>query len=109
MIKMFKKQLIFSIICIVFWTSELINGQQDTGAAENLALKLQQKVLLTNEQTNKVREIIFEYIKNPDENNLNSARLKVEALFNEKQKAKYEIIKNDWWNSITKETKEENK
>jgi hypothetical protein len=106
---MFKKQLIFSIICIIFLTSELTNAQKDTGAAENLALKLQQKVLLTDEQTNKVREIISEYIKNPEENNLNSARLKIEDLLNEKQKAKYEIIKNDWWDTISKEIKRVNK
>jgi hypothetical protein len=106
---MFNKQLIFSVICIVFWTSVLINAQKDIHSAENLALRLQQKVLLTDEQTNKVKEIISEYIKNPDENNLNSARLKVEALLNEKQKAKYEIIKNDWWNGISKEVKKVDK
>jgi len=108
---MFKKQLIFSIICIiiVFITSELVTAQKETNVTENLALKLQQKVLLTDEQTNKIKEILSEYIKNPEENNLNSARLKIDALLNEKQKAKYEIIKNDWWNSISKEAKKENK
>jgi len=98
------------ILAGIFFFSSAVTAQttpkQLTDGTEKIALKLQQKVLLTDEQTTKVKSIISAYFdsdKSPD--NLAEAQKKIETILDPKQKAKYDIIKADWWKSVNKGTK----
>jgi len=74
--------------------------------ADKIVLKLQQKVLLTAEQSEKVKSIVNSYLDgDKSSENLVEAQRKIEALFDAKQKAKYDIIKVDWWKSVNKGTR----
>lgn len=99
------KQLIsiYAISIILFCGINLSLAQSSKGAVDNLALKLKQKVLLTEEQADKVTELLKNYISDPSKNSLETTREKLEALLKPRQKAKYDIIKSDWWDSVFKE------
>ena len=71
------------------------------------ATKLQQKILLSDEQTEKVKDILNDYLaKKPAEgSNLAPFLDKIASLLDQKQKAKFDIIKNEWMNSFLKDVK----
>lgn len=101
----FNLNLILTLI-LVYGISVVANAQGESQqqtqkiVVENLSTKLEQKVLLNNEQLTKVKAILNSYFNNRTESSLNSAREEVEKLFDNRQKAKYGIIKNEWWNSV---------
>jgi hypothetical protein len=76
-------------------------------AASFSAGRLQQKILLSDEQELKVKAILSEYLKSSSSGagDVNVISAKVESLLDQKQKAKFDIIKNEWWNSFLKEIK----
>jgi hypothetical protein len=76
-------------------------------AATLSASKLQQKILLSDEQTTKVKSILNDYLKKGYSNNngVTSAQDKISVLLYEKHKAKFEIIKNEWWGTFLKGVK----
>ncbi|MFO7525231.1 MAG: hypothetical protein R6W68_07235 [Ignavibacteriaceae bacterium] len=63
---------------------------------------LKQKILLTDDQATKVRAILSEYVsnKNATSADLTSAQQKLESLLDNKQKMKYNILKNEWWKNL---------
>lgn len=77
--------------------------QKETTATDKIVTKLQQKVLLNDDQASKVKSILISYLDgDKGSENLVEAQRKIEALFDAKQKAKYDIIKEDWWKSVKK-------
>jgi hypothetical protein len=78
-------------------------GQSQNQTARDLAVKLQQKVLLSADQTNKVADILAAYLANTSAQSLGNSQRTIESILDKRQKAKYEIVKNDWWNSVQKE------
>lgn len=73
--------------------------------AEIMALKLKQKVILSDEQTAEVKVILSNYIKDLTKADSSSNRLKkaekdVASILNEKQKAKYSIIEKDFFDEV---------
>lgn len=78
-------------------------GQSQNQAAKDFAVKLQQKVLLSADQTNKVADILAAYFTNTSPQSLANSQRTVESILDKRQKAKYDIVKNDWWNSVQKE------
>jgi hypothetical protein len=98
-------KIFFSLVLIIFSINLFAQNEKydKSGLAKNMSGKLQQKVLLSDEQVKKVENILSEYItsENPNSDQA-SADKKIEALLDEKQKAKFEIIKNDWWNEVNK-------
>jgi hypothetical protein len=99
-----ENKIIISIIITLFLFSVNSFSQSKNQAAANMAVKLQQKVLLTNEQTVQVKNILENYFQSNDKSALETAQKNIESLLDRRQKAKYDIIKNDWWNSIRKES-----
>ncbi|QQS37451.1 MAG: hypothetical protein IPM56_05710 [Ignavibacteriales bacterium] len=93
------------IFALMILSSATISGQSQNSTqqsvVDNLTTKLEQKVLLNNEQVTKVKDILHSYFNNRSESSLNSAKEEVEKLLDNKQKAKYGIIKNEWWKSIS--------
>lgn len=99
-----KMDKIFTSVLLVFFLFSVNSyGQAHNKIAEDMAVKLQQKVLLSKDQTVKVREIINNYLGNINQTSLESAKKNVESILDKRQKAKYDIIKNDWWNTIQKQ------
>jgi len=82
-------------------------GAKKADNAKLSAEKLQQKILLSDEQTTKVKDILNDLLsKNPSDGKiLTAAEDKINTLLDEKQKAKFDIIKNEWMNSFLKEVK----
>ncbi len=65
--------------------------------------KLQQKILLSNKQTPEIEQILSGYTdKYSIQKNKTLIIDKVEDLLNTRQKDKFEIIKNDWWDGFIK-------
>jgi len=95
-----------SIIIVVSFFLVVLNSinysQDNSKASEELVIKLQQKVLLNKNQTDQVRKFLNTFLSNPSEENRASLESNIESVLEEKQKMKYNIIKNDWFESVTK-------
>jgi hypothetical protein len=98
--KMNKIFLLLLLTAFILTTSSY--SQSQTRVAENMAVKLQQKVLLSKDQTIKVTDILNTYLGNMNQASLENAKKSVESILDKRQKAKYEIIKNDWWSKVQK-------
>lgn len=99
--------LIFTAFFILLlYPSNLFSQQTDnTDVAEIMALKLKQKVILSDKQTAEVKVILSNYIKDLTKEDTSSNRLKkaendVLSILNEKQKAKYNIIEKDFFDEV---------
>ncbi len=97
----FNRTLIIFLM-VTFIASLSVYAQTKNKAAEEMSVKLQQKVLLTKDQTNKVKDILENYFNTTNQSTLESSKKGIEAVLDKKQKAKYDIIKKDWWNSVQK-------
>ena len=79
---------------------------QDDKKISEFTSILKQKVLLNSDQEIKVTNILSELYKNisskPENKNVfvKEAQSKIESLLDNKQKMKYDIIKNDLWKKI---------
>ncbi len=98
--------ILFAFFILLLIPSNLFS-QQTKDVSEIMALKLKQKVILSDEQTDKVKVILSNYIKDLTDGGNTSENQKkskddIETLLNEKQKAKYEIIKDDFFNEVNK-------
>lgn len=103
--------IIFSLFILIFSSVNIFNQnenklQQET--ADLMAFKLKQKVILSDEQTAKVKVVLTSYINDFREGNKNperekEAKEKISGILTEKQKAKYDIIKDDFFNEVKKE------
>ena len=99
--------LFFTVFFIVLlYPSDLFSQISDKkDVAETMAMKLKQKVILTDEQTAKVEVILSNYIEGLS-NGGNSSRILKKAeddislILNEKQKAKYNIIEKDFFAEV---------
>ncbi|NWF51213.1 MAG: hypothetical protein HXY49_11800 [Ignavibacteriaceae bacterium] len=82
--------------------------EKENETITNMSITLQKKLLLTDQQTLEVKKILKNYFTylaesmspNPKPGLLKTAKENIEALLDKKQKMKYEIIKNEWWNML---------
>ena len=101
--------LIISFVLIL--STNILPAKRDSSKSNNsakiakvMAEKLQQKILLSDSQTAKVETAVSAYLnlntktKNDTKKTLNN----IESLLDSRQKAKYEIIKDDWWGHLAK-------
>lgn len=89
------------LVCLTFTSPVYSQTEKETIA--NLISKLDQKVLLTEEQSEIIEANLFNYFNDTSEANLKSVRENIETLLDSKQTVKYNIIKNDWWKLVTTE------
>jgi hypothetical protein len=87
--------------------SQQENRNNKQSISDIMALKLKQKVILTDDQTAKVKIILANYIEDLNNNknlsaNLEKAKNNIGVLLNEKQAAKYNIIKDDFFDELNK-------
>jgi hypothetical protein len=93
-------------VAILFFAYAFIfsaNAQTTSKVTDNLAIKLQQKVLLTQNQTADIKNSLNEYFNDPTEEKQKALEAKIESQLDDKQKMKYNIVKKDWWESVNKE------
>ena len=101
----------FAIIIMMMITFSAINILSSTVLQDDKKISeftsiLKQKVLLNSDQEIKVTNILSELYKNisskPENKNVfvKEAQSKIESLLDNKQKMKYDIIKNDLWKKI---------
>lgn len=96
--------LIFASISI-YAESDLQNDSKTK--VENMTKKLNKKLLLTEKQTAEIKSILQEYFNELISSTGNGtsatnfreeANTKILSLLDDRQKMKFEIIENDWWN-----------
>ncbi|MEJ2105521.1 MAG: hypothetical protein P8X47_13260 [Ignavibacteriaceae bacterium] len=99
--------LFFTAFFMLLLSSSNIFAQQSkqNDIAEAMALKLKQKVILTDKQTAKVKVILTEYIEDLTKGDNSNQTLKkaeddILSILNEKQKVKYSIIEKDFFNEV---------
>jgi hypothetical protein len=90
-------------IAVIFLLSLAVSANpimQNNEGIDNAAKKLQQKVLLNDEQTNKVKSILTKYVNNSDKYSDVNIQKEITAVMDARQSAKYEIIKANWWKEV---------
>ncbi len=94
---------ILMLFLLAFFIASLSSySQTKNQAAAEMSVKLQQKVLLTKAQTDKVQNILDNYFNNANQSTLETSQKSIETILDKKQKAKYDIIKKDWWAAVQK-------
>jgi hypothetical protein len=105
----FNKFAAFTILMIIFSSINILakTQLQDDKNINEFASILKQKVLLNSDQETKVINILSDLQKNitskPEDKQdfIKDAQTKIENLLDNKQKLKYDIIKNDLWKKIS--------
>lgn len=99
--------------CFLFFASSFtlyaqVEEKSNDELVKSMTDNLKQKILLTDDQTTKVRTILSDYVsnKNATAADLTSAQQKLENLLDSKQKMKYNILKNEWWKNLKPVSKE---
>lgn len=85
-----------------------VEEKSNAELVKSMTDNLKQKILLTDDQATQVRAILSEYVSNKDatDEDMKSAQQKVENLLDNKQKMKYNILKNEWWKNLKPVSKE---
>lgn len=104
----YNKYFLIVMLVMLFGVNNLFpkTVMQDDKTINEFTSILKQKVLLNNDQELKVKTILSEMqnnISSKPENKseyIKTAQNKVESLLDNKQKMKYDIIKNDLWKMI---------
>jgi hypothetical protein len=104
------KAIITAIMVMLFSSAVFAQVEEKSNEelVKSMSENLKQKILLSDEQTVKVKTILSEYVsnKNATDEDLKSAQQKVESLLDNKQKMKYNILKNEWWKNLKPVSKE---
>lgn len=102
--RIYNSKLVLMLILVIFGINlSAKTSLQDQKSISELASVLKQKVLLSSEQESKVVNILTELKNNvtskPENKSsfIKEAQSKIESLLDNKQKMKYDIIKNDLW------------
>ncbi len=92
----------FSILC--FPMKDSTNTVTNIKQAGISAAMLQQKILLNDKETDQIKSILTEFAGSNNFSEINSQNtlLKVESVLDQRQKAKFDIIKTEWWNNFMK-------
>ncbi|MEO8398393.1 MAG: hypothetical protein ABI550_01120 [Ignavibacteriaceae bacterium] len=106
-----KKLLKFTMtaLIILFNGFALTSAYQDNQSkqdkvASDMAQKLTEKVLLDENQAKKVEDILKDYISKKEsdasKSELEILKNNIINLLDKKQKMKFEVVKDGWWNEI---------
>ncbi len=91
--------VIFLVLSVVFACTA-----QTKNISREMSQKLKEKVLLNDSQTKSIENILKEYITArraiKSQAEINEIKDNVNSLLDKKQKIKFEVIKNSWWQEI---------
>jgi hypothetical protein len=91
------------IFLILFLGVAVLHAQGNkeiTDKAQKVSVRLQQKLLLTDDQTAKIKSLIIDNFSQIKANKTSVIETKVVSLLNDKQKNKFNIIKKEWLKSL---------
>ena len=94
---------LLKIFLILFLGVAVLHAQGNkeiTDKAQKVSVRLQQKLLLTNDQTAKIKSLIIDDFSQIKDNKTTVVETKIISLLNDKQKEKFSIIKKDWLQSL---------
>jgi hypothetical protein len=94
---------LLKIFLILFLGVAVLHAQGNkeiTDKAQKVSVRLQQKLLLTDDQTAKIKSIIIDNFNQIKDNKTSVIETKVISLLNDKQKEKFNIIKKEWLQSL---------
>lgn len=91
---------IFFILVLGMMVLHAQDNKEITDKAQKVSVRLQQKLLLTDVQTAKIKSLIIDNFSQIKENKTTVIETKVISLLNDKQKDKFNIIKKDWLQSL---------
>lgn len=94
---------LLKIFLIVFVGAMVIYAQSNkeiVDKAQKVSSRLQQKLLLTDDQTAKVKALIIDNYSQVKANKTIVLETKIISLLNDKQKDKFNIIKKEWMQSL---------
>jgi hypothetical protein len=94
---------LLKIFLVLFLGVAVLHAQGNkeiTDKAQKVSVRLQQKLLLTDDQTSKIKSLIIDNYSQIKENKNSVIETKIISLLNDKQKDKFNIIKKDWLQSL---------
>ena len=94
---------LLKIFLILFLGVSVLHAQGNkeiTDKAQKVSVRLQQKLLLTDDQTSKIKSLIIDNFSQIKANKTSVIETKVVSLLNDKQKEKFNILKKDWLQSL---------
>jgi hypothetical protein len=102
------KKVLLVIFLLVFAGVTPGQDKSNSDVIETSVAKLQQKVLLSDRQASEIKTLLnrnAEDLKNNSrrEQTLRTLKSDVEKVLDARQKAKYSIIQNDWWNTLVRD------
>jgi len=93
---------IFFILCLGVMVLQAQDKKEISTLAQKSSSRLQQKLILSDDQTAKIKAIIIDNYSLVKENKTIPLEAKVISLLNDKQKEKFVIIKKEWLASLQK-------
>lgn len=96
---------VLKIFFILFFGVMILHAQDSkeiNSKVEKATQKLQQKLILSDEQTAKIKVLVIDNYSQVKENKTSVLETKIVSLLNDKQKEKFIIIKKDWLASLQK-------
>jgi septal ring factor EnvC (AmiA/AmiB activator) len=96
------------IFILILISQSYGQGKSDSEVIETAVAKLQQKVLLSDQQAADLKTVLKRNAENISNNStrnkaITDSKSKLEGMLDARQKAKYSIIKDDWWNTLAKD------
>jgi hypothetical protein len=94
---------LLKIFLILFLGVAFLHAQGNkeiTDKAQKVSVRLQLKLLLTDDQTAKIKNLIIDNFSQIKENKTSIFETKIISLLNDKQKEKFNIIKKEWFQSL---------
>ena len=91
---------IFFILFLGVMVLHAQDNKEINDKAQKVSARLQQKLLLTDDQTSKIKILIIDNFSQIKENKTAAMETKIISLLNDKQKEKFIIIKKDWLQSL---------
>lgn len=104
--RLIKNVIILFVIVFAFSQINFAQESKDSKQITDIVSTLKQKILLSNEQETKIIGILTELKANvsakPENKSslIKEAQSKLESLLDKRQKMKYDILRNDFWQQI---------
>ena len=94
---------LLKIFFVIFLGVMVLHAQDNKAiskTAEKATQKLQLKLILSDEQTAKIKDLVIENFSQVKGNKTEALESKIISLLNDKQKEKFVIIKKEWLSSL---------
>ncbi len=70
---------------------------------------LQQKILLNDEESEQITKAVITWLNDKNDLETSSILTKIESYLDKRQKSKFQIVKDEWWEGLVKEINSDEK